>query len=699
MRTDLTLSTTAVAAIAMVALLLGTVVGAGVYATVGPDGDRRTPFPDGSDPTGSTTGSTDASVAAFSSAAEFEAYLDDAAARSGGYGVGGVGGFGGGVQFLGAPGGTEPAVDSAVSLEAAESAPQATATSQPAGTATAGDAGGASDGSGSVDRVSGTNVQVQGIDEPDLVKTDGETTYYARGGQYGYRHTEAGVTLLDTSEPVDPKLAGSIDASGQLLLSGDTLLVLSHDSVVAYDVSDRENPERQWTKQVAGRLQTARLSDGQLYLVTVEGVNYGDPCPIRPFGAGDVELACTQVYHPTEPVPVDTTYTTSVVDPETGDVGDAVSFLGGYGSTVYMSGDSLYVTYTQPPQYGQVYLDFLLTDERDRLPPSVVDRLEALRGYDLSSQALAIETNRALAEWYRGLDDDERREVQTELANDWRNYLDENKRQLTTTGIAKVAIDRSGDAPTLDVAAVGSVPGVPLNQFSLDEHDGNLRIATTIQAWGTEIENDLYVLDSSLDRIGEVQGMGVDEQIYSVRYVGDTAYVVTFKRIDPFHVVNLSDPANPEVTGELKLPGFSSYLHPLSEDRVLGVGEENGQVKAVVFDVSDPANPVVEDDYVLDEHWSAVRESHHAFLMDRKHGVFFLPGQQGGYVFSYEDGLELESVVDVQGAQRAIYLNDYLYVFGQDEVVVVDETSWERVATLELPAMEFGGYDGGEPEP
>ncbi|EJN58268.1 beta-propeller domain-containing protein [Halogranum rubrum] len=691
------LSTTAVVAIAVVALLVGTAVGAGVYAAVGSDdGSNSQQLRDGQS---TATNSSSADVAAFSSAAAFRSYLDASAdRRSSSYHD---------ATFLDGPrvassaeGGTADGVVTETAV--AESTPQATAEAAQtvaSDTSAGGNAGGVdgSGRSGSVDRVSGTNVQVTGVDEPDVVKSDGESVYYARGSRSGfYPNKRAGVTLLNTSNPVSPELAGEIDASGQLLLANDTLLVLSHDAVVAYDVSDRENPEERWTKEVSGRLQTARLSDGHVYLVTVDGLWYDAPCPIRPFGDGGAEVACTDVYHPTEPVPVDQTYTTTALDPESGDVADSVSFLGGHGSTVYMSGDSLYVTYVQPPEYGRLYLDFLLTEERDRLPDSVVDRLEELREYDLSSQARSIETNRALSTWYRSLDADERREVQTELANDWRNHLDEHKRELTSTGIVKkVSVDSAegesdGDsAPSLTVADVGSVPGVPLNQFSLSEYDGHLRIATTIQAPGTESENDLYVLDEKLETVGEVQGMGVDEQIYSVRYVGDTAYVVTFKRIDPFHVVDLSDPENPEVKGELKLPGFSSYLHPLSEDRVLGVGEENGQVKAVVFDVSDPENPTVEDDYVLDERWSAIRESHHAFLIDRKHGVFFLPGQQGGYVFGYDDGLELQKVVDVQGAQRAIYLNDYLYVFGDSEVVVVDETNWERVTTLELPERGY----------
>jgi uncharacterized secreted protein with C-terminal beta-propeller domain len=178
--------------------------------------------------------------------------------------------------------------------------------------------------------------------------------------------------------------------------------------------------------------------------------------------------------------------------------------------------------------------------------------------------------------------------------------------------------------------------------------------------------------------------MGVNERIYSTRFLGDKGYVVTFRRIDPFHVLDLSDPANPSLEGELKLPGFSSYLHTLGNDTVLGVGEEDGEVKAVLFDVADPTNPTVKDSYILDESWSAIRNTHHAFLHDERHDVFFLPASQGGYVFSYDDGLSLEKAVSMKDVERAVYINDYLYVLGLEEITVLDEETWDRVASLSL---------------
>ena len=150
--------------------------------------------------------------------------------------------------------------------------------------------------------------------------------------------------------------------------------------------------------------------------------------------------------------------------------------------------------------------------------------------------------------------------------------------------------------------------------------------------------------------------------------------------------VDLSDPENPEELGELKLPGFSSYLHPVDDDHVLGIGEEDGRVKTVLFDVSDPADPEIADSRVLDRRFSAVAETHHAFLMDRKHGVFVLPAGERSLVMDYTGGsLDVETTVRTDDpATRARYVDDYLYVFAGDSVAVVDETDWERTETLRL---------------
>jgi len=200
-----------------------------------------------------------------------------------------------------------------------------------------------------------------------------------------------------------------------------------------------------------------------------------------------------------------------------------------------------------------------------------------------------------------------------------------------------------------------------------------------------ESSNDVYVLDNNLNIKGKVQDLGVTERIYSVRFIEDKVYLVTFRQIDPFYVLDLSNPEKPELKGELKIPGYSSYLHPISKDKILGVGQENWQVKISLFDASSAENPRELDKYILNEGWSDISNTHHAFLLDKKHEIFFLPAGQAGYVFSYKnDRLSLVRAVSDISARRAIYLDDYLYIVGDDKITVLNEINWEKVEELQF---------------
>ncbi|HNY97987.1 MAG TPA: beta-propeller domain-containing protein, partial [Candidatus Pacearchaeota archaeon] len=196
--------------------------------------------------------------------------------------------------------------------------------------------------------------------------------------------------------------------------------------------------------------------------------------------------------------------------------------------------------------------------------------------------------------------------------------------------------------------------------------------------------NDVYVLDGSLKTIGSVTNLGLQERIYSARFIADKGYVVTFRQTDPFYVIDLKDPKNPKLAGELKIPGYSGYLHPISKDKILGIGQENWQVKLALFDVSDPQNPKELDKYLLKEGYSDAINNHRAFLLDQKHQVFFLPAQ-GAYIFSYKDDkLQLAKALSVDQARRAVYINDYLYVFSNNSLIILDENNWEKVKSLDL---------------
>jgi uncharacterized secreted protein with C-terminal beta-propeller domain len=196
--------------------------------------------------------------------------------------------------------------------------------------------------------------------------------------------------------------------------------------------------------------------------------------------------------------------------------------------------------------------------------------------------------------------------------------------------------DISGPGKPVHVAS-GRVDGVLLNQYSLSEHDGDLRVATTTSdAKGSR--SGITVLrrnGNALGEVGSVDGLGVGERIYAVRYFGDTAYVVTFRQTDPLYTVDLSDPAAPKVTGELKITGYSAYLHSAGEGRLIGVGQEadtSGRTTGAqisLFDTSDPAGARRLAQYHLAGAWTEAEGDPHAFLYWPDKGLLVVPVSGG----------------------------------------------------------------------
>jgi len=561
------------------------------------------------------------------------------------------------------------------------------------------------------DRYSTTNVQVAGVDEPDIVKTDGKELYFSPTQIYWYDREVApvrasgekavmmpprpveqpGVQAIKAFPPADLKLDGEIDERGDLLLSGQTLVVFGSQGPRAYDVSDPSKPVAKWQYdyEAGNYLAAARLYGDKIYLVLRAGVDRGRPCPIVPLASGDAKISipCGAVYHPVAPVPSDVTYSAVSLNAASGTVDKMASFVGSSSdSIVYMSPESLYVTYVYSGDFLAFFIGFV-EGNPDLFDPSVKDRLRKLQDYDISDTSKMAEVQIILERWAASKSGDDRLKFENEVANRMETYQKDHQRDLQRTGIVKLAIE------DLAVIAAGSIPGAPLNQFALDEYGTDLRVATTTggrRAWqfglGTsESVNDVYVLDGGLRQIGSALDMGKGERIYSVRFVGPRGYVVTFKETDPFYVLDLAVPSKPEIKGELKIPGYSSYLHPIGANTILGLGKEGGQVKISLFDVADPAAPSERAKYTLDEYWSDVLNNHHAFLLDERHEVFFMPGGKGGYVFSYKGGaLSLARAVGDLQAKRAIYIGDQLYVIGEDQIVVLNENDWKESGRLKL---------------
>ncbi|MCS7130155.1 MAG: beta-propeller domain-containing protein [Archaeoglobaceae archaeon] len=522
-----------------------------------------------------------------------------------------------------------------------------------------------------VERVSQTNVQVFGIDEPDIVKTDGKNIYISRFHRvptflgkivppYPY---EPKALVVKAFPPKEIEKIKELNISGDMIVYEKILVFLSRDKLRAFSTEDFKE---KYKIELNGSVITARLYEGKIYLIISQ---FSEICPIIPLNVNGAPyvVECRGIYYPTKPIPVESVYTVVKISANTGEIEDSISFVGNYDSVIYMSKNAVYVAYYSPESYAEVMLKFV-SENMDLFPSWFREKLQKLINYDLSEQAKQVEIWDLMRRLTLTMDPEERLVFENEISNRYNEFMEKYAREIEKTAIWKISLE-------MEIVANGEVPGRLLNQFSMDEYKGDLRVAVTVGN-----ANDLYVLDPQLKIFGYIKGFGETERIYAVRFIADKGYIVTFRQIDPFFVVDLSDPTNPRMAGELKIPGYSSYLHPLKENLILGIGMEDGNVKLSLFDVSDPKNPREVDKYLLKEHWSEVISNHRAFLQDEKHGIFFLPASSG-YVFSYKDGLKLIKATET--GFRAVFINDYLYIIGS-KIVVFDEVKWEKVAELEL---------------
>lgn len=248
----------------------------------------------------------------------------------------------------------------------------------------------------------------------------------------------------------------------------------------------------------------------------------------------------------------------------------------------------------------------------------------------------------------------------------------------TDTQVVKIGLSGTG----LSYQGAGTVPGYPINQFAMAEKDNTFRIATTTRSG----VNSAFKFDSNLDMLGAVYDIAPGETMHSARFYGDTLYLVTFRQVDPFFVIDFSE--SPMLVGELKLPGFSEYLHPYDEDTVVGVGRETIEaqwgpvidgIKVTVFDVSDPANPTLSDFDVIDDRdaYSEVQRDHKAALISTH--IISIPVIHDGattfHVYNIENNILVKKGIvkhDDTDWARSLYIGDYLYTVTPGLLKVTD---------------------------
>ena len=280
----------------------------------------------------------------------------------------------------------------------------------------------------------------------------------------------------------------------------------------------------------------------------------------------------------------------------------------------------------------------------------------------------------------------------------------------------------SVDGTNIKIEANGNVPGQVLNQFSVDEYDGNLRVATTrtIESrkkmnYSSSTNNNLYILNKDLTTIGKIEGFEEGERIYSVRFMGARGFVVTFEAIDPLLTMDLSDPRNPKIVGKLEIPGVSNYMQLYDENHIIGIGEDvkdNGYggytraaLKISYFDISDMSNPIEVNKLIIgDSTTSSEAEfNHKTVLLSKEKGILVIPVSSYGYENKEVDELNGSLVFDVDAEKgvtqkgilknagriyhdsRTIYIGNKYYKFetSSNIVNVYDMNSLELLNSIE----------------
>ncbi len=502
-----------------------------------------------------------------------------------------------------------------------------------------------------------TNVQVANVDEPDYLKNDSKYVYIVS------RNT---LTIIDAYPAEDAKiiLKIALDIESQyiqnMFLNEDRLVIFyngqSDDEIIPQfdfmprrsyssvthalivDVSDKEDPIILKDYSIDGHFSDARMIGNYAYFVTNNYINHQYPrLPV--ILEDSIQIMTPDAFYFDNIEEFSNFNTLTAID-IFNDTINSETFLMGHTGAFYVSEDNFYLTYQQ-------YMpnSFYENSSRDRffdvvvplLPNEIQNEIMLIRNevYVGSSTEWMI-ISEFMQESYNKMDKNEKGELFEKIKNALNEYDVKMQEDTRKTIIHKISIDEE----KIQYVAKGEVPGRLLNQFSMDQSGDRFRVATTTEIYtqydGTIRSNAVYVLDENLKTVGQLEEIAPEESIFSARFMGDRLYLVTFQQIDPFFVIDLSSDT-PKILGELKIPGFSNYLHPYDEEHVIGVGRDtkemdNGRVqqlgiKIALFNVSDVNNPKVAGDIIIGDSstHSEALYNHKAFFFDKTRSVISLP--------------------------------------------------------------------------
>lgn len=442
-----------------------------------------------------------------------------------------------------------------------------------------------------------TNLQVENVDEADITKTDGD---------YIYSISENKVIITNVQEPQNIKMEAEISTDTDyipedLMLYKDKLVVIStkyinysksNTMVTVYDITTKSNPKIVKEYILYAKYYTSRCINGKLYVISSDELRILNDKIIREYveDNNNKEIALSDIKYLKDLKTKDQTIIAGL-DLNTNSDVKVNSYLFDV-ENAYISENNIYL------------LNEDYSEETDKKEP-----LKHLFG-----PGGIIGFMKYMADEYDGYSYD-------------RN-----------TNIYKYEINDKGEVEYKNRTKIN---GTTINQFSLDEYNDNLRVGLY-----TREGSRVVVFDKKLNKIGETSYLSEGERMYSTRFIGDKAYMVTYKNTDPLYVIDLKDPTNPKVLGKLKIPGYSTYLHPYDENHIIGIGMQTEErvyrnsygritstsaiitgMKMALFDVSDVNNPIQVSQTIIGDSrtTSAVLTNHKALLFSKEKGLIAIP--------------------------------------------------------------------------
>jgi len=590
---------------------------------------------------------------------------------------------------------------------------------------------------------SATNIQVEGVDEADIVKNDGKYIYAVSGNKVFIvdAYPAEGASILSEIEP-----EGSVQ---EIFINGDKLILFGQKSYYyggireemtialppgryyspemftkVYDITDRQNPVLVRDIVMNGSYYDSRMIGDYVYIVINSPIQRDHIIIPMVYENGIAIRSPTVfpgVYYFDNP---DYSYRfTTIMSINTQNDNEEPNseiYMMGYTNNLYVSQNNIYITY-QKHFSPYIFYDKIIDEVILPITPAgVSSQIDAIRNKQISDAEKMNEVTEVFANYFNSLSEPGKESLMTQMQQRMETIQREIAKELEKTIIQKISISNG----EIEYKAEGKVPGSLLNQFSMDQSGSFFRVATTTGGWGwggqTEQANNIYVLDSGMNTVGKLEDLAPGERIYSVRFIGDRVYMVTFKKIDPLFVIDLSQPTNPTVLGKLKIPGYSDYLHPYDENHIIGIGKHTVEaesefrdfawyqgIKMAIFDVSDVENPIEKHKIIIGDRGtdSYALQDHKAFLFSKERNLLVIPillaeisgdkedlppntygdyVYQGAYVYdiSLENGFVLKGRVTHYESdeafkksgyyfrgdysiQRSLYIDNILYTLSQ----------------------------------